>query len=504
MYRVFFLFVFITGINVSLPAQDFLQLPPVVTTASLKDTSLTFLLSTFDMRRFKGNQTQQYSNSVQIVDAASPWPPRWYTSAPVYTDSMYKIDTINHLWRLYFVFDPKVDRGQLSFFKELTLTRIGEEKAALDAGYIILNHQMEPVDTVRSTGKHAMYFHDFRTNDRNERLVDIKMDTTLDMRVASGDPKDSSVRSKVDIIQILDANNKVVFSWNPLDHLDPNIFQFKESLKSHSFSSDTKDLIEWSRLTSAIFDYDGNILYSMRFVGLGKISRKDGHVMWHIDFKDIPIISDRDTIRWYSIHDFNYLYDNDTAAFYSVFSLGEDDFPNPGGVIFEMNKATHQVKLVRNIFTKYHCIGLGQGSCELLNNKGDYILNYGLFPDPPNIDIFRTFADYGNKKDSIIANYMMPALVYAYKVHQLKNWPRPPRPTVTLTGDILHADGPMDDGWTWYRLDGPYNSRITKLGTGKTLKLRDSGVYCVEGKYGMGYAVSLPFIYKQKEKNEPY
>lgn len=503
MRKIVLLVVLFTVVSCPTFAQDFLHLPPVVTTSNFKDTSVSFLLSTFDMRRFKGNQSQQYCNTVEILDASSPWPPRWYTTAPLYTDSMYQVDTINHLWRLYFVFDPKVDNGQLSFFKELTLTKIGEEKAASEAGYIILNKQMEPVDTARSTGKSAMYYHDFRTNSKHERLVDIKMDTVLDLRKASGEEKDSTVRSKIDIIQILDVNNKVIFSWNPLDHLDPNIFQFKESLKSRSFSASDKELIEWSRLTSAFFDYDGDILYSMRFVGIGKLSRKDGHVIWHIDFKDIPIIDGKDTIRWYSVHDFNLLKDDDTSATYSIYSLGDETFPHAGGVIFKMNKTTHQVSLVRNIYARRQYIGLGQGSCDLLDN-GDYILNYGLFPEEDSDAEYRTFTEYGNKKDSIIASYQMPKLVYAYKVHKLEDWPRPPRPKITLKGGSLHVEGPMEGGWTWYRLDGPHKNLITEIGTGDSFKLRYSGTYCVEGKYGMGYSVSLPFEYKIKEKNEPY
>ena len=253
MRNAFWFFILFLGITGTSTAQDFQHLPPVVTSSLFKDTSVSFLLSTFDMRRFKGNQTQLYCNTVEITDASSPWPPRWYSTAPLYSDSMYRIDTINHLWRLYFVFDPKVDCGQFSFFKELTLTKIGQEKAADGAGYIILNKQMEPIDTVKSTGKSALYYHDFRSNSKHERLVDIKTDTVLDLRKASGDEKDSTVRSRFDILEILNANNQVIFSWNPLKHLDPNIFQFKESLKSRSFSASDHEAIEWSRLTSAFF-----------------------------------------------------------------------------------------------------------------------------------------------------------------------------------------------------------------------------------------------------------
>jgi hypothetical protein len=32
-------------------------------------------------------------------------------------------------------------------------------------------------------------------------------------------------------------------------------------------------------------DEDGNILYSLKNIGIGKISRADGHIIWQVDRK---------------------------------------------------------------------------------------------------------------------------------------------------------------------------------------------------------------------------
>jgi len=488
------------------PAQDLSYLPPVLNLTDYRDSSISFYFTSLDVHRFKGKGGQKYCNALQIIDAHEPWPPRWYASTPVYTDSLFAIDSANHNWRLYFLFDPKVDGGYFSFFKSLTLTNRESEKTSSSSAYIMLNSKMEPVDSVnKSISKGHLYFHDFRINTKRERLIDVKIDTTLDFRRTTGDPKDSAVRSKLDIIYIIDSLDHVLFSWNPLEHLNPDVFEFKESLMQRSFSTMDTDLIEWSRLTSAVWDYDGNILYSMRFVGAGKISRADGHVMWHVDFTDIPFLSGKDTVSWYSIHDFNFIGENDSVAIYSLYSLGSDQAPDwAKGVVFEVNKKTNKIRLVRYIYPKDNYIGEGQGSIDIWDN-GDYLLGYGLFPEDDSQKEFRNFMQFGNtEEDTIYANFQLPKFVYTYKVHKLQNWPPPPRPKIVQREGNLIAVGNNLKELTWYKLSGHHKTTVKKVGTGNKIKYEPGVTYCVESKYGIGFSVSLQHTASGKKRNEPY
>jgi hypothetical protein len=51
----------------------------------------------------------------------------------------------------------------------------------------------------------------------------------------------------------------------------------------------------------------------------------------------------------------------------------------------------------------------------------------------------------------------------------------------------------MND-FTWYRLAGNNNTIVDKVGNGNSFKYAAGGTFCVEAKYGIGYAVSKPFI----------
>ena len=72
---------------------------------------------------------------------------------------------------------------------------------------------------------------------------------------------------------------------------------------------------------------------------------------------------------------------------------------------------------------------------------------------------------------------------------------------IVKKGDQLMAVGDMTER-TWYKLSGTNNTLVEKVGTGSTLSIpKGNNLYCVEGKYGMGFCVSRPFATK---KNEPY
>ena len=495
------------SLGIGLPgiAQNLLQyVPPVLSTKQNTDTNTSLLLTTLDLARYDRNpEVKPYVNTVQIIDANDPWPPRWYTTTPIYTDKEFAADTQQSQMRFNFLIDAKVDAGDLSFCKILTTPKKGEN--ILDhpafAGYILLNKKMEPVDTVKSRDAFGgLYWHDFRTNPKIERLVSIRKELNIDLRSATGNPADSAIHSEIDYIQVFDKHDSVIFNWNPMDHLDSSYFNFKENLNSsRSFTSNNTGIIEWTRLTSALWDYDGNILYAMRMIGLAKISRQDGHIIWRIDHKDMPIISGTDTMEWYSPHDFNYLYETDTSAFYSLFATGWVNFPQARGVVFEMNKKTNKFKIVKNLWPKKKYMGLGQGGCDY-TREGDFTISYGRIEDSVTSESnFRDEIEYG-RKDSLYNIFQLPKWNYVYKAHRLENWPKPPRPIIVVKGGYLQVLGNLH-AYNWYLLSDPDRTTATKIGSGKRIIPTRGGIYCVEGEYGIGYVVSKPLTYRH---NEPF
>jgi len=499
--RFVILLLFIGASLCSVSQDMLLYLPPVLNGTVNKDTSSSLILTTLDMCRFDPKpEIKPFVNSLQIVDADCSWPPRWYTTTPLYTDKMFAADAQMNQCRYEFLLDAKVAGGYYSFFKIVSVAKKGESvvaKASL-TGYILLNDKMEAVDTVDSRDtKNGVYWRDFRMNAQNEKILAIKADTFINFAGITGDPADSAVHSEVDIITIKDKDNKLVFSWNPLQHLNPEVFQFKENLKGRTLASNGDELVRWSHLTSALWDYDGNILYSMRYIGLGKISRKDGHIMWHIDNKDLPVVSGADSINWSSPHDFNLIANNDTSAMYSLFSCGDSPDQVARGVVFEMNKITGKIRLVKYIYPQKKYQAKGQGSCDYNWVDGSYVLDYGNFEESDSDShYYRDFMEYG-KSDNVLGTYQLPKWIHASKSHKLNKSTCPPRPVIEQKGNQLEANGDMHD-WVWYKLDGPDNTTITKAGTGKIIRPVSGGTYCVEGRYGIGNSVSKAFTYRAK------
>lgn len=476
--------------------ETFPYLPAVFSKAPNNDTTTSLIITTADVARFDNKPEEKpYVNAIQIIDADQPWPPRWYAATPVYTDAMFEANNKQNQYRFDFMIDAKVDDGYFSFYKIISKQPKGQGQlvAPQFAGYILLNEKMEPVDTVKSNTKRSnMYFHDLRINQQGERMVDLKKDTYLDLRDYTDNPEDTAVHCNIDYIHIIDSNNNTIFTWNPLHHIKPELFEFKETVKKKAFAANHSDMIEWTRLTSAFWDYDGDILYAMKQIGIGKISRQHGNVIWQLNRADIPLVSGTDTLEWYSPHDFNLLWHNATTATYSLYSNGAHGAKPAGGVVFERNKKSGQFKPLKYIWPKTVYYANGQGNLHYLPN-GDYAIGYGFFEksDTATAVNYRPVFEY-QLSSGPGAVYELPQHIYTYKARILRNWPRPPRPAIVQKQDQLEATGPFQN-FTWYKLSGPQLTTVQKVGTGKTLRPEKGATYCVESAYGIGFAVSKPY-----------
>lgn len=470
-----------------------LYIPPVLALTKNEDSSTTLLVTTADVSRFDNKPVERaFSNSIQMVDADEPWPPRWYAACPFYSDAAFKKITDAQQYRFDFLIDAKVESGFFSFYKILSQQAmgVGQLKAPEFAGYILLNEAFEAVDTVKSKMKgFNMYFHDLRLNAKGERMVDMKENVALDLRKYTGNPKDSAVNCNVDYIQILDHDNNIVFSWDPIKNIDAKLFQFKETLNGKAFASRHADVVEWTRLTSALWDYDGNILYAMKKIGIGKISRNDGHIIWQINYNDMPIIFANDTIEWNDPHDFNLLSQTPKTVIYSLFSNGNESRP-ARGVIFEMDKKTQKVISAKYITPKTNYMSDGQGNIEYHPNSS-YAIGYGFFEKSDTVPGYRSAFEY-QQKDGHYGVYQFPQWVYCYKARLLQNWTKPPRPMIVKKGDLLSVDEKAQNV-TWYKLSGKDNRKIEKVSNERSIKPNPGVTYCVAQKFGVGFSVSRPY-----------
>jgi len=187
-----------TGLN----AQGMLTyVPPVLTSKPCKDTTSLIITTASDAREREKEQKKPYLNTVQIIDADQSWPPRWYNNTPLYTDEMFAEDNSKNLYRFDYIIDAKVDGGYFSYYEILSRQSKGTGQLINPklAGYILLNEKMEAVDTAKSnTKRRNLYYHDFRINEKGERLVNLRKDTYLDMRDYTDNQDDSAIHCNTD------------------------------------------------------------------------------------------------------------------------------------------------------------------------------------------------------------------------------------------------------------------------------------------------------------------
>ena len=96
--------------------QDLDHLPPLISKSPIGDTTTTFLLSTLT-NRFESSAQKKYINSIQITDAAHPWPPRWYTGTAYYSPQRLAEDSAHGIMHGDFFMDARIQENYLSFFK---------------------------------------------------------------------------------------------------------------------------------------------------------------------------------------------------------------------------------------------------------------------------------------------------------------------------------------------------------------------------------------------------
>jgi hypothetical protein len=478
-------------------AQDLEYLPPVVDPGVSSDTNISLIVGTIDYARFgRKAERKPYMNSMQIIDADQTWPPRWYVATALYTPEMFREDSILRRLRFYHLGYSQVSDGYLSYLY-LAPADPKDNSSKLKFGYsfILLDQHMNAVDTINSrilyNGKLGK---DYYTNPNLEKLAAVEMDTVLDFSKVTGNKKDRAVKSNFWIIEVLDMHDKVKFSWNPLYRLNPSLFEIKERLAQ---DNQDPDGIRWKKINNVFWDYDGNILYSSE-VGIGKISKSDGHVIWQVNSSGSPFIKDANNLKCYTPTAFLMRKESKGSVVYSFFEKGMDSLCPPQGVVFEQDKASLKIKNIQYTPPAMHYVPSGHGGFEYNPDNGAYAMDYGVMQDRDSSSSGpRAAMDYktGNGHKTILE---LPKWNYAFGFNFLENWPVPARPVIKKEGAQLIAVGDMKQ-WTWYKLEGAQNTTITRVGNGPSIKPEKGAAYCVAGPLGIGYAVSR--IYDTKIKS---
>lgn len=442
----------------------------------------SFVLTAIDYNFYIGQSTP-YVSTIQIVDAQKPWPPRWFTSAPFNANEYTDAGDASTL------LDASVQNNKLTFFSLLDIKGNNGDMAHKQA-YLSCNTNMMLSDTF-TTEQSAIDGHDFKVSASGEKLFFLPKEKTVDMTGFTHESMDTAVHVFYEEIEIADKGGTIVFHWDPMQKLGLNVsylpYRFAEA------SGSGRDQYSWSNGNSLAWDEDGNILYSFENIGIGKISRADGHIMWRIDRSKQKINKYSDELSIYLQHSFQVVKASDGSSYYTILSNGDSLHPHCIAYQFtvRMEKDEPVVKIIKTITPSEDLPNtLGGGNYEE-SSDGHYVFNYGAYwAKNPNVG--RPVFEYGDKTHPL-ARYTVPYTIICYKVHIYGN-PRPPRPVIKAAGNVLTATGLKN--YKWYKLSGDGLTTVKEVGSGATFQAKDKGVYCVTAKYGIGCSVSETYEVK--------
>lgn len=485
--RLLFFNVVLLSVYISCYAQ-LNKLCPVSSTVLEKQIAdnMYLLLNTKDFTSiFVPGAKSKFTSTVQLINAAHPFPPLWYQMGNPKTDT-------GGVFESTFLSDIKIQQfgGGLTFS--------GSYPGYIKGAITFDTATLQPTDTLAKYKlitpydiKEFLNLHDYEIDAQGNKLVSCQLQKKIDIRCLTGLEQDSARPAMVNDIIILNQNDSIIFYWDAIKHMSPCEMKWEYRNQSLMYG----DVINWSHLNSLKFANDGNIIYSFRHIGLGKINRKTGETMWKLGGKDsVNAIPLADTAGYYLQHNFIQRED----GLYSVFSNGDGKHPYLEALVFDIDEVKKEATLVSRYRPQPEMFSKALGSYDCLGDT--CVINFGMYTQVNQSamqEIAHILVD--NKLAAILS---APSMNFAYQIHQTKWTAVQRRPKIVVKKEVLYAD-PIAGlhNYNWYKIE---DSTAIPVGTGETFTPTISGKYVVEAKQGTGlfksFLVSDVFVFTKKKK----
>lgn len=399
-----------------------------------------------------------YPSTLQIIEPLRPWPPIFFANI-----SPELKDTEGNLLQ-DFRYQEQI--RQLTFF-----ISIKSPKHSYTA-YLFSDTHFVCLDTFADANKN-IDGHDLRINAKGERLFMSVMDTLFDISGYSGKQSDTSALVTTQKIQISNSLGMLLFSWNPLEHIPISDHQ-----QHHEQNMFTRGW-DWSHGNSVSFTHDGNIIYSFRRLGVGKINRQTGKLLWKLGGKT-PTLSLPEGGEFYRQHDFREI----APGIYSVLSNGDSLHPCRG-IIYRIDEYSGKVTVIHTVEPQPPVFSLSLGSYQV--SESNYVLNYGRYHS---LDDRHSIFQMGDTSGKIYAVFSSPSLNFAYQVQHVTAW-KPVRPEIINAAGTFRVRG-AHTAVMWYKIDG---SAAIRVSDAPEFKPREKGTYVATIKKGFGWLVSKPLMF---------
>lgn len=458
---LFFVFCCITC-----PAYAQLEYVPKVS-VEIKDSSRLngYLLLTSKDFHVRHGAPNHNPSTLQVVDPKEPWPPVFIATL----DPKFK-DVEGYVFQ-DFRFQHAV--------RQFSLLIGAHPGAGYPSRYYTADTNFNIIDTVfGSTNKvdgHALV-----VNAKGERLYFTFVDTVLDISEYSKYPGDTAVRATIEVIEIIDRNGTLIWQWNPLHHI-PIAESYQKFHDPSAYNPGSKGW-DWAHGNSLSFSADGNILYSYRVLGVGKINRATGALMWKFGGKN-PDIKMPKGGEYYLQHDFQEI----APGKYSLYSNGDEDHPHSRAIVYSIDEAGKSAATARVIEPATSLFSLSMGSYSL-SESGLGVLNYGRYST---LETQQPAFEIVNEQNAVQAVYSMPQLVFPYRVELVESWKPRTRPQIFREEGMLKVSG-FNSSVKWFEAK---DGNVSLLSEQFNFLPAHNGTYIAITQAGFGWLVTPPYAF---------
>lgn len=273
-----------------------------------------------------------------------------------------------------------------------------------------------------------------------------------------------------------DALGQNIIIFNPSDSSSYKLFDWFSTIPSsmavpeYLYEGDQgNDAIDWGHPNSIFEDYDGHLLISWRHIGICKIDKNNGNVIWWAGlpdsiasksgFNELECVNGDCRTRLQ--HDLKPI--KGKPGYYTLFDNGDSFRPQSRALFFKVEEQNNTIEVVYESFFKPSDF---MGSVDVLSN-GSYLVNVPSQSDLPPQSVIVGWQNNGVYIDSmskylhllgsdlflfdsthnLVAKYWTDSAVYIYNsfFYNYPEWPK-----VICENHLLVSNTDDLDSFIWY------------------------------------------------------
>lgn len=342
-------------------------------------------------------------------------------------------------------------------------------KTFTSGGCMVMNDQMELVDSLQYQGDVRIDSHEFGMLANGNFVRVGQYDTVMDLSAYTfgGVQGSSNTTVIASVVQEIDPSHNLVFQWISTDHIHPAM-----AYDAYGYNPNGYD---YCHINAVEEDSDGNFLLSFRHLNaIYKIDRQNGSVIWSMGGKNPDLILLND-------HGFSGQHDirRTPEGRLSLFDNGNtDSLKRTRSLLIEEDSAGSAAMVVWDYQPNPPFFAGAMGSHQQLPDQ-DHLIGYGLVYRPyPSVSLVDSAMNLKMQlifEDSVIS--------YRARMATGLSFPRPEITCSVQNNELILSMPPGYARYIWS--NGAQTPDIT---------VTTAGVYQCWIPYGSGMLGSFPFI----------